>query len=88
MEPGEPFRMHVLFPVESVELAIPAACPLFRLKLNVWITDDPWLPTSSSPLVEELYLLPQAIRNPIDTSPITPKSHNRFDILSSISIFA
>ncbi len=39
------------------------------------------------PFDEELYLLPQAISSPINTSPITPSSHNRFDILSSISIF-
>src|SRR3954454_21448418 len=83
MKPGVPLRMQVLFPVSFVEFAIAEACPLFRLKLNVWITDDPWLPTSNKPSDEELYLLPQAINSPINISPTTPSSHNRFDILSS-----
>jgi len=58
-----------------------------RLKLKVCISPDPWLPTSNRPLDDELYLLPQAINAPIETSTTTPSSHNRFDILSFISLF-
>ena len=62
--------------------------PLPRLKLNVWIAADPWLPTSTSPSDEESYVVPQATSNPIETNTTTPSSHaNRVDILCLISMF-
>src|SRR5262249_44137323 len=66
---------------------ISETCPFARSKLKDWITFEPWLPTSISPLEEGENLLPQATRKAVATKTIDPSSHaNRFDILSLISI--
>jgi hypothetical protein len=54
IDAGDPFNRHVSFPVSLVEFAIAEVWPLFRLKLYVWMTDDPWLPTRTRPLLDEL----------------------------------
>jgi hypothetical protein len=54
IEDGEPFKRQVWLLVSLVELATDPICPEPGLRLKVWMTDDPWLPTSTNPLVDEL----------------------------------
>jgi hypothetical protein len=52
--PGRPLRMQTSLAVSFGEFEIAETCPLFRVKLKVSSTADPWLPTITSPSDEAL----------------------------------
>jgi hypothetical protein len=79
--------MQLEFDVSFGELLTAEMLPLARLKLNVSITAEPWLPTNTNPSDDELYVVPHATISATKTSPSNPnRPANRFDILGLISI--